>query len=903
MTVRNLESLFRPKSVAVVGASPRPQSIGGVVMRNLLAGGFEGPILPVNPRHPAVGGVLAFRTVNDLPIVPDLAVICTPPATVPEVIRDLGARGTRAAAVLTAGLGDAQGPDGRPLTQHMLEAARPHLLRILGPNCVGLLVPGVKLNASFAHAPALPGRLAFLSQSGALCTAVLDWARSRGVGFSHFVSLGNGADIDFGDAIDYLAGEPETQAILLYIESVTNARKFMSAARAAARNKPVIAVKAGRFAEGARAAMSHTGAMAGSDDAYDAALRRAGMLRVYSIDELFDAVETLAYAHPLSGDRLAILTNAGGPGVLATDALIEGGGRLAALGADTLKRLDGVLPKTWSRDNPIDIVGDATPERFLAAIDVLKSAPEADAILFATAPTALIDSTELARTVAGPLKALRRPIFASLLGGESMAAARRVFETAGIPTYDTPEKAVRSFLRLVDYRRNQAALMETPPSLALDQRPDVTAARAVVGAALRDGRTVLTEPEAKAVLAAYGIDTVVTRTATTPQEAAVLAERIGFPVAVKILSPDITHKSDVGGVVLDLESASAVRNAAEAMRDRLAAIQPAARLEGFTVQRMARLPGAHEVIVGATVDATFGPIILFGHGGIAVEVVKDRAVALPPLNASLAADLVARTRVSRLLAGYRGRPAANLKALYATLVQLSQLVADLPEVVEADINPLLVDESGAIALDARMRVAQAKSDGAGRLAIRPYPQELEETIQSAGQRILIRPIRPEDEPAHRAFLAALRPEDVRYRFFTYRREFSQETLARWTQIDYDREMAFVAVAPSEPQKSPETLGVVRAISDPDNIRAEFAIIVRSDLKGRGLGRRLMEKMISYLRARGTRVLFGHVLAHNDRMLNLAHELGFSVRKSGDADVYEVEYTLGSSIAARSGAVD
>jgi acetyltransferase len=888
MTVRNLEHLFRPKSVAVVGASPRPLSIGGVVMRNLLAGGFEGPVLPVNPRHSAVAGVMAFPSVNDLPVAPELGVVCTPPEAVPAVIRDLGAKGTKAAVVLTAGLGDIVGPDGRPLTQHMLDAARPNLLRILGHNCVGLIVPGVKLNASFAHVAALPGQIAFVSQSGALCTAVLDWARSRGIGFSHFISLGNGADVDFGDALDYLASEPDTRAIMLYIESIAGARKFMSAMRAAARNKPVVVVKAGRFAEGARAARSHTGAMAGSDDAYDAALRRAGALRVYTIDELFDAVETLAYAQPVAGEALAILTNAGGPGVLATDELVARGGRLARLDETTLARLDAVLPATWSRGNPVDIIGDATPERFLAAIDALKPSSEVEAVLFTTAPTALLDVADLARSVVPPLKGLARPVFASLLGGESMGAARRVFEEGGIPTYDTPEKAIRAFLHLADYRRNQAELMQTPPSVRPGEPPDAAAARAVVAGVLREDRSLLTEPEAKRVLRAYGISTVDTRIAKTPEEAAELAARIGFPVAVKILSPDISHKSDVGGVALDLEDPGAVLGAASSMRSRLAALMPAARLDGFTVQQMERRVGAHEVIAGVAVDATFGPVILFGQGGTAVEVIKDRALALPPLNGALARDLVARTRLSRLLAGYRGRPPARLDAVYSVLVGLSQLVADVPEIVEIDINPLLVDETGAIALDARMGVAPAPRPGTDRFAIRPYPQELEQVIETGGQKLVVRPIRPEDEPAHRDFLAAMNADDIRFRFFNYRREFSAETIARWTQIDYDREMAFIASAVSG---KPETFGVARAIVDPDNVRAEFAIAVRSDIKGRGLGRILLSKLIDYLRARGTGEVHGQVLVYNERMLALARRLGFTIKRGAGGEVFDVRLSL------------
>jgi acetyltransferase len=899
MSVRNLEHLFRPASLAVIGASDRPQSLGATVIRNLLDGGFSGPIWPVNPKYASVAGRRTYPDVARLPAAPDLAVICTPPVVVPEVIDALGKRGTRAAIVLTAGLSRGKTGDGRTLTAAMLDAARPFLLRILGPNCVGLLVPGAKLNASFAHACALPGRIAFVSQSGALTTAMLDWAQSRGIGFSHFISLGDGADVDFGDTLDYLASDRESRAILLYIESITSARKFMSAARAAARNKPVIAVKTGRVAEGARAAASHTGALAGVDAVFDAALARAGILRVTTTGELFDAAETLSHARFLGGSRLAIVTNGGGPGVMATDALVAAGGRLATLADATLRTLDGLLPPTWSRGNPVDIIGDAPASRYVAALRAVLDDPGVDAVLFMHAPTAIVPSAEIARACAPLMKAAPCGAFACWLGGAAVREADAVFHEAGIPTYATPEDAVRGFLQMVTYRRNQELLMQTPPSVADGFTPDTAAARRVIEAALAEGRARLSEPEAKRVLAAYGVPVVETRIAHDVEEAVRAANELRYPVVLKILSPDVSHKSDVGGVALDLDSPAAVRDAAEAMRGRCAELRPAARLEGFAVQRMVRRGGAHELIAGMATDPVFGPVILFGQGGTAVEVIDDKAVALPPLNATLAEDLVSRTRVAKLLEGYRDRPPVAREALCLTLMKISQLVADFPELMEMDVNPLLADPTGVIALDARIRIARAATTGAARLSIRPYPKELEEWIEFDGRRVLLRPIRPEDEPRHREFLGRISPEDLQFRFFHIKRGFEHPELARFTQIDYEREMAFVATAASADGR-PETLGVVRAISDPDNGQAEFAILVRSDLKGRGLGRALLDKIVRYGRQRGTRRLCGEVLAGNQQMMALAATLGFKVDQvPQDPGVVRVLLELGREGRSRS----
>ncbi|MGC1952575.1 MAG: acetate--CoA ligase family protein, partial [Gammaproteobacteria bacterium] len=632
MTVRNLDRLFQPKSIAVIGASREPQTVGATLMHNLLAGGFPDPIMPVNPRYEAVAGVMAYPDIASLPRVPDLALICTPAPTVPRLIAELGERGTKAAVVVTAGLGQIPRGGTRSLQQQMIEAAKPYLLRILGPNTVGVMVTRLGLNASFAHTSALPGKLAFVTQSGALATTVLDWAKSNGIGFSHFVSLGNSADVDFGDVLDYLASEAETRAILLYIEAVRDARKFMSATRAAARNKPVIAVKTGREPEGAKAAASHTEALAGSDEVYEAAIRRAGMLRVYEIEELFSAVETLARARPLHGDRLAILTNGGGPGVMATDALMRAGGRLASLSGDTLQALDKALPATWPRSNPVDIIGDAPVARYVKALKLLLEDPAIDAVLFIHAPSAVVSSRDIAQACVPVIKGSRRNVLGCWLGVDAVAKARHTFADAGIPTYDTPEDAVDAFMQMVNYRRNQELLRETPPSLPNEFRPDTPAARQIVERVLRSERRLLTEPESKSLLKAYGIPIVETEIVSDAEQAVAMARKLGFPVAVKVLSHQLSHKSDVGGVVLDLETAEAVRSAVGGITERVKALRPDATLEGFSVQRLARRPGAYELIIGATTDAIFGPVILFGQGGTAVEVIGDRAVALPPLN-------------------------------------------------------------------------------------------------------------------------------------------------------------------------------------------------------------------------------------------------------------------------------
>lgn len=903
MTIRNLDALFAPQSVALIGASRRAQAVGAVVAANLFQGGFAGPIMPVNPHENAIGGALAYPDVAALPIVPDLAVIATPPETVPGLIDQLGRRGTRAAVVVTAGFGEL-GAEGQALQQALLDAARPHLLRVIGPNCLGIAVPGIGLNASFAPGQPRRGELAFVAQSGAVLTSVMDWARGRNIGFSHLVSLGDMADVDFGDMLDYLAEAADVRAILLYVEAIRHARKFMSAARRAARIKPVVVVKAGRRPEGAKAASSHTGALAGADDVYDAAFRRAGMLRVVELEELFAAVETLASGISVTGDRLAILTNGGGVGVMATDSLIDVGGHLATLAPETLAALNAKMPRTWSRANPIDIIGDAPGARYADALSAVMADPGVDGVVVLNCPTAIADSTEAARAVIEvatrrpdpALAGRKRPaLVTAWLGGPSAENARHLFAERKIPSYETPELAVRAFMHLVRYRHNQELLREVPPAIAAEFAPDTAAARAALAVPLAQNRPWASEPEAKAVLNAYGIHAARTLTAADPEAAAQAARTLlaegASALAIKILSPDITHKSDAGGVVLGLADADEVRSAAQTMLKRVAANAPAARIEGVSVQEMVTRPDAVEVIIGMATDPTFGPVILFGQGGTSVEVVGDKAVALPPLNLPLAHDLIRQTRVSKLLDAHRGKPAADREALALALVKLSQMIIDLPEIVEIDVNPLLVDAGGIIALDARIKVAPAPAPGHVRLAIRAYPKALEDDlVLPDGRAFKLRPIRPEDAPMLQDMVEKTAPEDTRLRFFSPLRNLPPQMAARLSQIDYDREMALAAI--DETPEGAAIVGVVRITADPDNERAEYAVLVRSDFKGAGLGWKLMKRILAYAQSRGIAEVYGHVLRENTTMLHMARDLGFEVHgQADDPGIVEVTCRL------------
>jgi acetyltransferase len=903
MTVRNLDFLFRPRSLAVIGASSRAQSVGGTVMRNLLKGGFRGPIFPVNPKSKSIAGVHAYRDVFRLPETPDLALICTPAETLPQIIHELGVRGTRAIAIITSTLHAPFEHGAESPQQAVLSAAQPHLVRILGPNSMGLMIPHLGLNASFFPTSAQSGHIALVSQSGALAAAALDWAASRGIGFSYVVSLGDAVDVDVADTLDYLGNAPDTHGVLLYIESVRDARKFLSAARSASRNKPVIVLKAGRTTEGAQAAMRHTGCHPGNDKVFDAAIFRAGMLRVRTIPELFAAAETLARMRLPDGERLIILTNAGGPGVVAIDALIESGGESATLARETKDRIIPLLPPVSSPDNPIDLGGDATPERYAETLKVLLNEPVSDAVLLIHGPSGVAESQRVAEACAVVVRDSSRNVYvlACWMGGERARRSSVTLQEAGVAVHDTPEAAIQAFMHVVSHRRSQEALQEAPPSIPLDFIPDRAAAQTILQQVTAAKRICLSDPEGKALLAAYGIASVATHVTSTVEEAADLATQIGYPVALKVLSPELEHRADVGGVMLNLESEDEVRRAASDISRRMKQLRPDATLGGYTVQRMIRKPGtvhlrssAHEIVLEAVEDAIFGPVIYLGPGGRR----DDSAVGLVPLNGALAYEMLKRARLPAVLGEAWNRPAADLDAIVCALTRVSQLLVDHPEVVEIRIDPLLCDDKGAMALEVKIRLAQGKSAGHDRLAIRPYPIQLEESIELRGRRLLLRPIRPEDAQLYAQFIAGTDGPDILFRFFTLTRQLPAEDLARYTQIDYDRDMAFVAVGSSS-GNADEIVGEVRAVRYPNGATAEFTILVRSDMKRHGLGRALLQKMIAYSKASGVEELIGQILPENEAMIALARSCGMEVEaQPGSVAVAHIDLRSERSEPAR-----
>jgi acetyltransferase len=880
MSTFRLEMLFRPRSVAVVGASPRERSLGRAIIRCLRDGQFDGPFHIVNPHYGEIEGLSTVGSVEAIAGAPDVVIIATPPAAVPDVVAAAGAKGAGAAIIITAGLGHGSGS----LAEAAERAARTHGIRLIGPNCLGAMVPSARFNASFAAHMPPPGDLALISQSGGIVAGMAEWSARHAIGFSALVSIGDQIDVDVGDLLDFFALDRETRTILLYIESVHDARKFMSAARAAARTKPVIIVKAGRHAQAAKVAATHTGALAGADAVYEAAFRRAGLLRVSDLQELFEAAETLGRLRPFSGKRLAVLTNGGGVGVLAIDRLVDLGGVVAELSGDTRARLDAALPPTWSKSNPVDIVGDADAERYACALDALLADPNNDAILVMNVPTALAAPTKTAARVVEVTRAhcenkmSPKPVLTVWVGADDVAT--RLFESARIPHYRNETEAVRGFMHVVRWSEARETLMLTPPSLPEQFSPDVGAARKLIDAALADRRGWLDPFEIGALFAAYGIPLVPSVLATDADEAASGAAQFlaaGLPVVLKILSRDIQHKSEIGGVRLNLATAPAVRSAAEEILDRARTVRPNARIAGVIIQPMIVRPQARELIAGFADDPTFGPVVVFGRGGTAVEVIDDKALALPPLDMKLARDLIARTRISRRLEAYRNVPAANQTDIALLLVKLSQLAADLPQVRELDINPLLADESGILALDARAAVTPEETRGSARghprFAVRPYPKEWERTLAlDDGTTLLVRPVRPEDEPMFHRFFTQITMDDLRLRFFAPLREFSHAFIARLTQIDYARAMALVAINPADR----EMLGVIHLHADPNYEKAEYAVLVRSDTKGRGLGWQLMHTMIQYAQCLGLREVEGEVLSHNKTMLTMCKELGFAI---------------------------
>ena len=861
MSTRNLDALLNPGSVVVVGASARPDSVGATAWRNLRAGAFRGPVFAVNPKHRRLDGQSVYARIDELPAPADLAVVCTPAATVPGIVAELGRCGTRAAIVLGGALDAAQ-------RQAMLDAAQPQLLRVLGPGSVGMLSPHIGLNASITHSDAVAGELAFVSQSGSLISAMLDWARARAMGFSQLVALGQHADVDTGDLLDYLASDSRTRSILLYLDAVESPRKFMSAARAAARNKPVIVVRSGHAAPDQAA---------DADRVYDAAFERAGMLRVSTLQQMFLAAETLTRFRGNRSAQLAIISNGSGAAALAADAAARAGVRLSTLQPATLQRLQPLLARPAAAATPLLLAGHAGADTHAQALQALAEDAGAPALLLIHAPSAVVSSAQVARALL-PLAQQSPPrLMGCWLGHAAVAEARRVFHQAGIASYATPEEAVSAFSMLVDYRRNQAQLIEAPPSRSQDITADTSAARALVQRALGQGRTLLDGEETRVLLAAYGISVLTAQQVDAePYAAASAAEKTGFPVVLKIRSPDIVHGADVGGLRLDLRSAVQVRDAARRMLSDLKRTLPTARIDGFSVEAMTRPEHARSLRVGTAIDALFGPVIFLAWGN------APATLALPPLNLPLARALLQRSGAAAALRQQGDTPAADDAALQRVLVGLSQLLIDVSQLVELELDPLLVGSDAVLALRARVRLSLAAPAGALNFAIRPYPSNLVETLDWHGRTLTLRPIRPEDEVQHVAFLSQLDPADIRMRVFYSRRSIERSELARLTQIDYAREMAFVAVELG-PDGQERTLGVVRAVADPDNLSAEFGIVIRSDMKGARLGRLLMQRIIDYQRGHGTKKLVATVLAENTRMLALAQQLGFVESASDQGD--------------------
>jgi acetyltransferase len=882
MSTYRLRNLFSPRSVALVGASPRQRSVGRAILGNIHKAKFKGEFGLVNPYYAEIDGLATVDHLGKLPFVPELVAITAPATAVADIVDEAGKRGAAGALIITAGLGHGAGS----LAEAAERAAQKYGMRLIGPNCLGVMMPGADLNASFsAHMPG-PGNLALISQSGAIAAGMVEWAAQRAVGFSGIVSIGDQLDVDIADLLDYFALDSKTRAILLYVEAIKDARKFMSAARAAARIKPVVVVKSGRMAQGAKAAATHTGALAGSDAVYDAAFRRAGVLRVSDLRELFDCAETLGRLESPPGKRLAILTNGGGIGVLAVDRLAELGGIAAALTPATRERLDSVLPPTWSGSNPVDIVGDADPVRYAAALEVLLADPGNDAILVMNVQTAIAPADDIAATVTGLVSKYRqqhrdsaKPVLAVWVGADQKIVD--LLSEAGIPNYPTEDDAVRGFMHLVRHREVVEALAQVPPAMPSEFAPDIDAARQIVAAALADGRHWLDPVEIKRLLEAYEIAMVPTFAAADAEQAVAHASKLfaqGATVVLKIMSRDIVHKSDVGGVVLNLTSPDAVRAATADILARAKALRPEARIFGVIVQAMVVRSKARELILGLADDPTFGTVIVFGRGGTAVEIINDKALALPPLDLQLARDLIERTRVSRLLRAYRDVPAVEQDSVAMVLVKLAQMAADIPEIRELDINPLLADETGVLAVDARVAVGRVERKFAGsgpaNFAVRPYPSQWQRHLEMKdGWRVFVRPIRPEDEPLIHEFLRHVTSQDLRLRFFAPMKEFTHPFIARLTQLDYARAMAFVAFD----EATNEIVGVVHIHSDSIYETGEYAILLRSDLKGRGLGWALMQLIIEYAKSEGLKAISGDVLQENTVMLEMCRSLGFEVK--------------------------
>ncbi|MGD9249845.1 MAG: bifunctional acetate--CoA ligase family protein/GNAT family N-acetyltransferase [Desulfobacterales bacterium] len=892
MSIYNLDRFFKPGSVAVIGASEKPGSIGAAIMQNLQAGSFAGRIIPVNPKYKRIGDLKVLNSIREISEEVDLAVIATPIATVPALIDMCAEVGIGAAVILSAG-GKEIGEQGRKIETKIQALAAQHKIRVIGPNCLGLIVPGRHLNTSFAAGMPLSGKLGFVSQSGAICTSILDLALKERIGFSHFVSIGSMIDVDFGDVIDYLGYQSDVGSILLYIESLTNIRKFMSAARSVAQTKPIIALKAGRSSAGAKVAASHTGALAGEDEVYEAAFRRAGIIRVNSILDLFDCAELIAKQPLPRGSRLGIISNGGGPAVLAADAMSMHGAEPEPLTQETSQALNKVLPGHWNRNNPIDILGDASVKRFADAIDTCRSSRNFDALMVMFAPQAVTDAVAVAEALTSQKQTGSIPMIACWMGGRDVSPAIERLNLAGVPTYDSPERAVRAFLYMVQYVRNLELLRQVPPRFSRQLDFNTERVRGLIANSFPGGNRFLTEITSKAILEAYGINVNPTILATHVRDALQKSEQIGFPLVMKIVSPDITHKSEVKGIKLDLRSKAEVDQAFREIAENAKVLRPGAQIEGVALQPY--IPDAdYELLMGAKQDPSFGPVMVFGLGGIFTEVVKDCKIGLPPMNRLLARRLMQETRAFKLLSGYRNRTPADIESLEEMLVRLSQLLIDFPEIKEADLNPVVVKGGRPVAVDARILLGPPSVNAPLHLVISPYPAQYEYRSKiKDGEAIFIRPIRPEDGPLFQGLFESLSTTSLYFRFCCSIKALSSDMLARNTQIDYDREMALVAIKGD--LGSERMLGAARFINDPDGRSAEFAVMVGDAWQGKGIGALLLQKLLLIGCERRLESIWGYVLAGNTGMLRLGKTVGFKSTFSSEVGMYVLKINLSPSL--------
>jgi acetyltransferase len=885
-----LNKIFYPKTIAVIGASNRVNTIGYALMHNLVGSNFNGIVFPVNLRESSIQGVKCYRYVRDIPEPVDLAIVATPAITVPEVIRECGEAKVGGALIISSGFKEV-GEEGRRLSDITMDIARQYNLRILGPNCLGFINPSIGLNASFAGRMAKPGKIAFISQSGALCTAILERAKTQRMGFSHFVSIGDMIDIGFHDLIDYFGRSANTSSILIYMESLADARKFMSAARAFARDKPIIVLKAGRSREGARASLSHTGSLAGNDAVFDAALKRAGVIRVETISQLFNCAQSLAIQQRPKGNRLAIITNAGGPGILATDHLIHHGGELAHFSERTLNELNKALPESWSHGNPVDLAGDARPQLYRKALEICLKDENTDGVLVILTPQALVQPKDVEKEL---IKVTDRPgktILAAWMGEGSSWAGKLLMRKGNVPVYHFPEEAVDVFLKMYNYTRNIELLQETPSNIPEEFTPDKEAAHLLLNGALKAGRNQLSELEAKEILTFYDMPVSNSQLAVSEEQAVNIAKGLGYPVVLKIVSHDIGLKTDLGGVKLNIKNAKGVRQAYNQIMQSIRRLKPEANILGISVEKM--IFKRHELLIGANKDPIFGSVIVFGMGGIAVEVFKDMTIELPPLNMALAERIIKGTKVFNLLKGYRGMPESDIKAVQFLLYKFAYLVIDCPQILEIDINPYVVDEEGGVVLDAYIildkNYKRKPLRPYGHMVISPYPKQYETIFKlKNSHEVLLRPIRPEDEPLEEELLTSLSKQSQYFRFFGFMPSIPKKLLKRSSQIDYDREIAIIAIIKEEGKK--KMIAEVRLLATHDNSEAEFAIVIADSWQGLGLGNKLTSYIIEIAIQRKIRTITATVLKVNKAMVHIFRNMGFEF-ESMDLSTYSARLEL------------